>query len=189
MQAQLSASDQATLLSLAHDAIRAAIYENPLPSIDLDSLSPPLREPHATFVTISMKGDLRGCIGTVEKCHPLAHDVMLRAAAAATKDPRFPSLQPDELGKIDIEISILSDPLPVHYRDPSSLPRLLESEHNGVILRHGNKRATFLPQVWERVADGERFLCLLCRKALLPDDFWKSGQLEFETYKVESFKR
>lgn len=189
MQAKLSAKDQATLLSLAYDAIASAIRDIPLPPIDLDSLSPALCEQRASFVTLTLGGNLRGCIGTVEKCCPLAQDVMLRAAAAATRDPRFPPLRIDELDQTNVEVSILSDPSPVHYKDPQDLPHILEDTHPGVILHHGVSRATFLPQVWERVSDGEEFLSLLCRKAQLPVDFWKSGQLQFETYTVESFQR
>jgi AmmeMemoRadiSam system protein A len=188
MQANLSAQDQAKLLALAYDAIATAVNDSPPPSIKLESLSTALREMRASFVTLSLGGNLRGCIGTVEKCYPLAHDVMLRAAAAATRDPRFPPIRTDELDKIQIEVSILSDPLPLHYEDPTSLTSFLENEPVGVILHYGNKRATFLPQVWERVTSAEQFLSLLCRKAKLPDDFWKSGQLDFETYTIESFQ-
>jgi AmmeMemoRadiSam system protein A len=189
MQANLSAQDQATLLALAYDAIASAIRDSPPPPVELKSLSNALREMRATFVTLTLDGNLRGCIGTVEKCYPLAQDVVLRAAAAATRDPRFPSIRSDELDKLHIEVSILSDPFPVQYEDPMNLPHYLENEPLGVILRYGKKRATFLPQVWERVTNGEQFLGLLCRKAQLPDDFWQSGQLQFETYSVESFHR
>jgi hypothetical protein len=189
MRALLSASDQATLLSLAHDAIWTTVHDEPLPSVDLDSLTPPLREERASFVTINYAGNLRGCIGTVKKCYPLAQDVILRASAAASRDPRFPPIRIDELDKIDIEVSILSDPEPLEYDDPLNLPAALERDHCGVILHFGNKRATFLPQVWERVSDSEQFLALLCRKALLPENFWRTGKLRFETYRVESFHR
>lgn len=189
MQALLSASDQATLLSLAYDAIWATAHDKPLPTVDLHSLAPALREERASFVTISTAGNLRGCIGTVEKCLPLAQDVILRASAAASRDPRFPPIQIEELDKLDVEVSVLTNPEQLEYDDPHDLPRILEREKYGVILHFGSKRATFLPQVWERVRDGEQFLALLCRKAMLPENYWNTGELEFETYRVESFHR
>jgi AmmeMemoRadiSam system protein A len=189
MQTRLSSTDQSTLLSLAYDAIAAAVRHTSPPVIDLDSLSEKLREQRASFVTITTKGRLRGCIGTIEKRFPLAQDVVLRAASAATEDPRFTPIQTDELDTIDIEISVLSTPKPLDYQRPSDLLTLLNVGVDGVVLRHGLKRATFLPQVWERVTDADHFLALLCRKALLPEDAWKTGELRFETYQVESFKR
>ncbi len=189
MHARLSAADQKILLSLAHEAVCTAARELPIAPLDILVLSPPLQEHRASFVTLTLQGMLRGCIGTVEKCHPLAEDVVLRARAAATRDPRFNPIQCDELERIDLEVSVLSDPLPIDYKDPSELPSLFKIGVDGVILRHGRKRATFLPQVWERVPDAEQFLRLLCRKALLPDEFWKSGELRFEVYQVESFHR
>lgn len=189
MEAKLSAQDQSILLSLAFDSVCAAVRDIPLAPIDLDSLSPPLREERASFVTLTLFGALRGCIGTIAKCFPLAQDVAIRASAAATRDPRFKPVQVDELEKLDIEISVLSDLQPLTYQDPKSLPSLLNVGVDGVIIHCGHKRATFLPQVWERLATPEQFLTLLCRKALLPDDFWKSGDLLVETYQVQSFHR
>ncbi|MDF1500650.1 MAG: AmmeMemoRadiSam system protein A [Anaerolineales bacterium] len=189
MQSSFSAADQAILLSLAYDSVCAAAQNAPLPSIDIDSLPERLRERKASFVTITSKGELRGCIGTIEKLYPLAQDVVIRAASAATKDPRFTPIQVDELSSISIEVSVLSTPRPLEYQDPPSLPALLKPGVDGVILRHGSRRATFLPQVWERVPDADQFLALLCQKALLPEDAWKSGDLLFETYQVESFHR
>jgi AmmeMemoRadiSam system protein A len=189
MHTQLSAADQETLLSLAYEAVCAAVRSLPHPSLEIQHLSPPLRERRASFVTLTCMGKLRGCIGTIEKCHPLAEDVVIRASAAATRDPRFSPVRYDELDKIDLEVSILSDPLPLEYKHPGEIPSLLNIGVDGVILRYGEKRATFLPQVWERVPDAEQFLRLLCRKALLPDELWKSGKLRFEIYQVDSFQR
>jgi AmmeMemoRadiSam system protein A len=189
MHARLSAADQETLLSLAYGAVHAAVRTLPNPPLDIQSLSPPLREYRASFVTLTRQGKLRGCIGTVEKCHPVAEDVVIRASAAATRDPRFTPIQCDELDMIDLEVSILSDPRPLEYKDPTELPSLFNIGVDGVILRYGIKRATFLPQVWERVPDAEQFLRLLCRKAQLPDEFWKSGKLRFEVYQADSFRR
>lgn len=189
MHARLSAADQRTLLTLAYDAVCAAVKELPTAAIDIESLSPQLCECRASFVTLTCDGELRGCIGTLEKCLPLAEDVVLRATAAATRDPRFSPIRCDELKKLGLEISVLSDPMPLDYSQPAELPSLLKLGGHGVILRYGKKRATFLPQVWERVPDADQFLRLLCRKALLPDDYWKTGELRFEVYQVDSYNR
>jgi AmmeMemoRadiSam system protein A len=189
MEAKLSAKDQSTLLSLAYESVGAAVRDTSPAPIDLNSLSPPLREERASFVTLTLSGALRGCIGTIAKCYPLAQDVVIRAAAAATRDPRFKPVKVDDLDKLEIEVSVLSDPQPLNYQGPKSLPSLLNVGVDGVIIHYGYKRATFLPQVWERVATPEQFLTLLCRKALLPDDFWKSSELLVETYQVQSFHR
>jgi AmmeMemoRadiSam system protein A len=115
--------------------------------------------------------------------------VVLRAAAAASRDPRFEPIKKAELDCVEIEVSVLSDPMPLAYQDPQRLPSLLQAGTDGVTIRHANRRATFLPQVWERVSNPEQFLELLCSKAFLPEDFWKSGDLKVETYQVESFHR
>ena len=189
MQARLSAEDKTTLLSLAYDSVCATVNGTPIGSIDLSSLSAPLLEERASFVTLTVQDKLRGCLGTIEKCYPLAQDVVLRASAAASRDPRFEPIQKSELDRIEIEVSVLSDPEPLAYQDPQRLPSLLQVGTDGVTIRHANRRATFLPQVWERVSSPEQFLGLLCIKAFLPEDFWKSGDLTVETYQVESFHR
>lgn len=189
MQSELSAEDKTTLLSLAYDSVRATALGMPVPSIDFSSLSAPLLEMRASFVTLTVYENLRGCIGTIEKCYPLAQDVVLRASAAASRDPRFEPIRKTELDQLEVEVSVLSDAVPLAYQDPQNLPALLDAGRDGVIIRHANKRATFLPQVWERVSSPEQFLALLCRKAFLPEDFWKSGDLIVETYQVDSFHR
>lgn len=187
MQARLSATEKSTLLSLANDAVSAAVLGTPLPDVDIDSLTERLREPGASFVTITHRSALRGCIGTIEKRYPLARDVVRRAASAATEDPRFNPVQINELEDITVEVSVLSTPKPIEYQNPTNLASRLKVGVDGVILRHGLRRATFLPQVWERVPDANQFLELLCLKARLPENAWKTGDLQFETYQVESF--
>jgi AmmeMemoRadiSam system protein A len=134
-------------------------------------------------------GLLRGCIGTLKHEFPLAQDVVLRAVAAATDDPRFPSLQTGEIEDTEIEISVLTTPQPLDYNAPDEIPNLLVPGLDGVTIVHGIKRATFLPQVWEKVDGPEHFLTMLCQKARLPADAWKRGELEISTYRVESFHR
>ncbi len=189
MEAPLSEREQQILLDLAHQSIVAAVAQDRIPRVELDSLPDRLRQPGASFVTLTRIGLLRGCIGTLKHEFPLAQDVVLRAAAAATDDPRFPPLQTDEIEDTEIEISVLTIPQPLVYNAPDEIPNLLVPGRDGVTIVHGLKKATFLPQVWEKVDGPEHFLTMLCQKAQLPAEAWKRGELEISTYRVESFHR
>ena len=99
------------------------------------------------------------------------------------------SADPDEIEDMEIEISILTTPQPLEYEAPHEIPNLLVPGLDGVTIVHGLRRATFLPQVWEKVEGPEHFLTMLCQKALLPAEAWKRGELEISTYRVECFHR
>jgi AmmeMemoRadiSam system protein A len=187
MESHLSDDEKKTLLLLARQALIAATNGDPLEPLNLDNLTPRLRMPGASFVTLTRGGLLRGCIGTLKKQLPLADDVRQHAVAAALSDYRFPPVQPDEIDEIEIEVSVLTTPEPLEYKHPDELPKLLRPGIDGVIVTHGNNRGTFLPQVWEKVPDAETFLGMLCEKAFLPQDAWRQGHLEFLIYQVESF--
>ena len=98
------------------------------------------------------------------------------AINAAFHDPRISPLTAQELDKVDIEVSILTEPKPLAYRDSADLLEKLCVNEDGVIIRKGTKSATFLPQVWEQPPRPEDFLSHLCRKAGLPYDTWKKNQ-------------
>ncbi|MCJ7566657.1 MAG: AmmeMemoRadiSam system protein A [Anaerolineales bacterium] len=185
----MSEREKQILLDFAHQSIVAAVHQNLPPRVDLDSLPDRLQQPGASFVTLTRSGLLCGCIGTLKHEFPLAQDVVLRAGAAATDDPRFPPLQSDEIDDTEIEISVLTTPQPLEYNAPDEIPNLLVPELDGVTIIHGLKKATFLPQVWEKVDSPEHFLNMLCQKARLPAEAWKRGELEISTYRVESFHR
>ncbi len=189
MEAPLSEQEKQILLDLAHQSIVAAVAHDRSPHVELDSLPDRLLQPGASFVTLTRSGLLRGCIGTLKHEFPLAQDVVLRAGAAAIDDPRFPPLQTDEIEDTEIEISVLTTPQPLEYNSPDEIPNLLVPGRDGVTIVYGLKKATFLPQVWEKVEGPEHFLTMLCQKARLPADAWKRGKLEISTYRVESFHR
>ncbi len=189
MESPLSEREKQILLDLADQSIVAAVHQKLPPRVDLDSLPDRLQQPGASFVTLTRNGLLRGCIGTLKHEFSLAQDVVLRACAAATDDPRFPPLQADEIEGTEIEISVLTTPQPLEYKTPSEIPNLLVPGRDGVTIVQGRNRATFLPQVWEKVDGPEHFLTMLCQKARLPVEAWKRGELEISTYRVESFKR
>ena len=93
-----------------------------------------------------------------------------------------------ELDEIALEISVLTEPEPLTYRDPAHLLKTLRPGIDGVILTDGRKRATFLPQVWEKVDSAEHFLNSLCQKAGLKPDTWRRRALSILTYQVIHFE-
>ena len=175
-------AEKRQLLDIARRAIFAAARRQPLPEIDLDALTPALREPAACFVTLHIDGLLRGCTGSLVARRPLAEEVSLTAAQTALQDPRFAPVSPEEVPLLDIEISVLTPPEPLAFNSSDELVEKLRPGVDGVILYLGARRATFLPQVWERVPEPERFLEMLCQKMGLPGDAWRAGDLRAETY-------
>jgi len=147
-----------------------------------------LREAGAAFVTLTVRGALRGCIGSLIAHRPLLEDVRANALAAAFEDPRFPPLDASELPDLTIEVSVLSQPEPLDYEDPKQLISLLRPKIDGVVIEHGRHRATFLPQVWEQLPLPEEFLGHLCYKAGLPANAWRHGELRVLTYQVQKFE-
>jgi AmmeMemoRadiSam system protein A len=184
---QLAPQERLLMLTLARQALGCAVEGRALPPLDLQELPERLREPGATFVTLTRKGSLRGCIGTLEPREPLAQDVREHAVAAATQDYRFPPVSLQELPEIEIEVSRLTLPQDLDYQTPDELIERLRPGVDGVILRDGFQRATFLPQVWEKLPDPQEFLCHLCMKMGAPPDLWRQKKLHVQIYQVEEF--
>ena len=109
------------------------------------------------------------------------------AINAAFRDPRFSPLKLSELGEIDIEVSVLTEPAVLEYTDSQDLMERLRPGIDGVIIRQGFATATFLPQVWEQLPDKEEFLCQLCLKAGLSAHAWRKAGVEVLTYQVQYF--
>jgi AmmeMemoRadiSam system protein A len=140
------------------------------------------------FVTLKKKGQLRGCIGSLHSDEPILEGVKHNAINAAFRDPRFPPLTADEIRDVDIEVSILTEPQPLEYKDSTDLISKLRVNVDGVIITKGLARATFLPQVWEQLADPVEFLSHLCMKAGLKPDAWQKNDLEVLTYQARYFE-
>jgi AmmeMemoRadiSam system protein A len=189
MKPMLSEDEREILLDLAFQSVKATAEDSALPTINFDQLPERFQHPTATFVTLTTAGALRGCIGTTQIQQALALDVIQRAQSAASRDPRFPAVTPAEVPNLDIEISLLTPPQSIVFSSPEELLDRLEAGKEGVIVKSGAHRATFLPQVWERVNDPQTFLELLCQKASLHRNAWRSGSIQIETYQVESFHR
>jgi AmmeMemoRadiSam system protein A len=175
------------LLKIARQALTQAVNHLPFEPISLDGLTENLKLDGASFVTLTEGGELRGCVGALEPYQSLIEDVIEHAVAAGLDDPRFPSVRSEELPYIQIEISRLTLPQPVQYTQPEDLAILLRPNVDGLILRDGFRRATFLPQVWEKLPDAEDFLNHLCRKMGAPADLWRRRVLQALVYQVEEF--
>lgn len=183
----LSPADRRCLLDVARESVDAAARSLSLPELELGQFSLALHEPKACFVTLHKRGELRGCTGVLVARAPLALEVRRTAAQTALYDPRFDPVSPDEVPDLDIEISVLTVPERLHLEKPQDLPRLIRPGIDGVTLIKGPYRATFLPQVWERVPDPELFLGMLCQKMGLSAVAWRLMPMEVEVYQVEEF--
>ncbi len=184
----LDVEDRRTLLTLARNAIERVASGRPQAASESTVFSGALREKGACFVTLTIDGELRGCIGSLEATRALALDVEEHAVDAAVNDYRFPPVAPEEVARLHIELSVLSAPVPLDYCGGDDLVRKLRPGIDGVILESGQRRATFLPQVWEKLPTTEDFLGLLCEKLGTRADAWKRGGLRVSTYCVECFE-
>jgi len=187
MSQRLTDEEKKTLLGLAREALQRGVAGQAVPAPDPGALTPTLSEQGASFVTLTIDGQLRGCIGALEPYQPLAEDVQEHAVAAALDDPRFPPVSRSEVERIAIEISRLTFPQPLEYGDAEDLLNKLRPHRDGVILRDGFRRATFLPQVWEKIPDRAEFLDNLCYKMGASPDTWRHKHLEVLVYQVEEF--
>ncbi len=187
MSTSLSQVEKQTLLHIAREAIENAVRGKPQPSLKKDSHKSVLNEDGASFVTLTINGELRGCIGALEAYQPLAEDVREHAIAAALQDPRFPPISEAELSRIQIEVSYLTQPQELQYSDSEDLLAKLRPHVDGVILKHGLRRATFLPQVWEKIPDPQEFLSQLCYKMGERPNLWRQAKLQVYIYQVEEF--
>lgn len=187
MSENLTDGEKQTLLRIAREAIEDTVKGKRLPPLDLKSFTPLLQEHGASFVTLTVHDELRGCIGALEAYQPLAQDIREHAIAAALEDPRFPPVTKTELSRIKIEVSRLTAPVELAYSSSADLIQKLRPHVDGVILKHGSRRATFLPQVWEKIPNPEEFLNQLCYKMGARAGLWRDTKLQVYIYQVEEF--
>jgi len=187
MKEKLTLDEQKELLRAAREAIEYRVQGKNPPPIQRVSLTENLSEQGASFVTLTIRGQLRGCIGALEAYQPLIDDVREHAVAAAFEDPRFPPLSKDELSRIQIEVSRLTRPVPLEYTDADDLISKLRPNIDGVIIKDGLRRATFLPQVWEKLPDPSDFMDNLCYKMGAGHRHWRNKHLDVLIYQVDEF--
>ena len=179
----LTMEEGQSLVRLARHTLEVRIGQK---KEDAPSVDPRLNEPGATFVTLSVRGALRGCIGTPEAHSSLVEDVQANAIRAATMDPRFPPVSAGELGGIEIEVSILTRPRLLDC-PPEERPDRIQPGVDGLLLVSEYHRGLLLPQVWDKIPRVEDFLDVLCRKAGLPPLDWKRTDTKLYTFQVQAF--
>ncbi len=163
---EFSAEERRSLLTLARAAIASALEGK---SVDTTPPSEHLAEHRGAFTTLTIEGELRGCVGYVFPNYSLYRTIAETAVSAATNDTRFTPVTRDELPKLEYEISVLSPLQPIDPED-------VEVGKHGLVVTFGGRRGLLLPQVpVERGWDRETFLAQTCMKAGLPADAWQRG--------------
>jgi len=176
----LTEEEKKTLRQIAYTTIEGRVKGVKTPRVEL--LTESLKEPRGAFVTLHKRGQLRGCIGSIQPTKPLHQTVEEMAAAAAFNDPRFESLTSKELKEIELEISVLT-PLE-RVRDVKDI----EVGKHGLYIKKGSFSGLLLPQVatdynWDRIT----FLQETCRKAGLPQNAWKDKDAEIYLFSADIF--
>jgi AmmeMemoRadiSam system protein A len=175
----LAAADRAALLGIARGAVLAHLGLAPAPPVPDHG---PLAEPRGAFVTLHVAGDLRGCIGSFRPLSSLAATVAKMAVAAASEDPRFRPLRPEEIADLEVAVSALEPP----RRLPD--PRAVEVGRHGLVVKRGWNRGALLPKVAvEHGWDAEAFLRHTCLKAGLPPTAWQEPDCEVEAFEADEF--
>ncbi len=180
----LTKADRQQLLDVAKNSIRHGLDTGRPITINLNDYPAALTEPRATFVTLEINHQLRGCIGMLEAIRPLAEDIAANAYAAAFKDSRFPPIKAHELDGLDIHLSILAPAEPLSFNSEQDLITQLQPGIDGLILEEGQRRGTFLPSVWESLPEPRQFLRHLKQKAGLPPEYW-SKNIRIYRYQAE----
>ncbi len=174
-----SEEDRRSLLRWARQAIIEAVSRSQLPS-DIPQHGI-FGEQRGVFVTLHVRGRLRGCIGVIESEQPLGESIVRCAAGAALRDPRFSPMREEELHELEIEISLLSPPAPIR-------PEEIELGRHGLLIVYEAQRGLLLPQVaTEHRLNREQFLEETCRKAGLPRHAWSQDEVRIFGFTCEVF--
>ena len=180
-----TAAERGQLLALARQTLRNVVAKGGVP--DTSGLPAKLAEKKGCFVTLTTHGRLRGCIGNILPQGPLDRAIVTNATNAALHDPRFAPVQPAELDSIEIEISVLTEPVKLSFDSPDDLLKKLRPHRDGVVLKIGGRVTTYLPQVWAQISDKAEFLDSLSQKAGCDRSAWRNPGAEVFVYQVESF--
>ena len=181
-----SKENRAIIIKLAHSSIKEGLEHGQTLTPDFGFLPAELQQAGACFVTLEINNQLRGCVGSLEAHRPLAEDVARNAYNAAFRDPRFPQLTDKEYPDVTVKLSLLTAPTPMQFNSEEDLVNQLQPNIDGLILKEGFQRGTFLPSVWEQLPSPQEFLNRLKQKAGFPLDYW-SNKIEIERYHTEQF--
>jgi AmmeMemoRadiSam system protein A len=170
----LSADEQACLLEIARQSILHGLDSGTALQVDVAKLEANLRVDSAVFTTLTIAGNLRGCIGSLQPSAPLAQAVANTAFSAAYQDRRFAKVQADEIEKLRIEVAVLSALELIEADSRQVLLDSLQPGVDGLLLEDRGHRSTFLPKVWEKITTPNEFVEQLMRKAGLAAGYWSS---------------
>lgn len=187
--AELSPAEAEQLLEIARRALNEAIETEQQWEPDLRQLPEALCAPGSSFVTLFTRGELHGCIGSVEYRRPLALDVAHNAVSAALRDPRFPPLTADELTETEIEVSVLTPMQPCPYRDLADLAAKVRPGIDGVLVERGWQRGLLLPQVWEKLPDPQQFLAHVALKANASVSIYRASGTTVHVFQVHHYSQ
>ena len=179
-----STAEKNLILDIATNAIKFGLETQQVLPLKLTDYPKKLSADGASFVTLEINQQLRGCIGTLEAYQPLIQDIAQNAYAAAFRDPRFPPLTTKEYPHITKHISILSSTIPIIFTSEQDLLQQLRPGIDGLVLADQGKRGTFLPTVWQSLPTPKLFLNQLKLKAGLPTNYW-STTIQVARYTVE----
>lgn len=173
----LNERDKSIIFDVIRKSIEQGLETGSAYEPDTAIFSELLQKKYAVFITLKINGQLRGCIGTTEATQALINAVAHFAYAAAFLDPRFKPLTREEYEHVDISLSILTTPVSMTFKDEKDLVNQLRPGIDGLIIEKNNKRATFLPAVWESIHNAQQFVNELKRKAGLypsesPEKAW-----------------
>jgi len=180
----LSVEEKRALLALARASVETFVRTGRVIDApgDLAKQHPILAKDRACFVTLKVRGELRGCIGSLEPRRSLIDDVRFNAVSAAVHDTRFSPVTESELSTLSYELSILDLPKPLTGVGADDLPAYLARNRPGLIIEYMGRRSTFLPSVWEDLPDPQDFLARLCRKQGSPSNCWRDPAARLSTY-------
>ena len=178
----INRDEQKKLLGWVRAAAEAAVRGTPPMEIPETELTERLRARHGVFVTLKKQGELRGCIGRMDFDRPLWANALDAAVASALEDPRFPRVEPQELGEITMEVSILNLP------EEIARPEMFDVTRHGIIVEKGWRHALFLPKVApEQGWDATKTLEMVCWKAGLPTDAWRDAATRLQVFTAFDF--
>ena len=185
---QLSDSDGVILVKTARNAVTKFLSNGNRMKLESD-LEEKFSFNSGVFVTLNNPDGLRGCIGFPMPEKKLSHAIIEGAIAAATEDPRFPSVKTNELNDIVFEVTVLTPPVVVDVSDPTEYLEKIKVGRDGLIIRHSFSSGLLLPQVpVEYGWNVEEFLQHTCEKAGLSRDTWKNESVKIEKFEGIIFK-
>jgi hypothetical protein len=186
--AELTTQDEQMLFDVCERSIQEGLSYGRRLAIDPVGHSPALCETLATFVTLRLGRQLRGCMGSLAASESLVENVAHNAYSAAFLDPRFSPLTAGESDQLDVHISILSPPEQIEFTSQDDLLSQIRPGVDGLILVEGSRRGTLLPAVWENIPDMAEFVNHVKLKAGLPEAYW-SDTIQAFRYTADSISR